>query len=305
MRDLMLRPARFVFLCLVVILAAAPAVAEIATAPIFQWQVKSETATITLVGSIHVGKPGFFPMADPFEKAFAASDALAVEVDMGSQENIQKAMALMMKDGVLPGDETLQDRLEPELYARLEAFAAEKGEPLAMYNKFKPGILAMILVMNEYTRQGFDAELGIDKHFLDLAREREKPIRELETLEAQMDLFLAIDDELDDKLVAEFLDQMDDLMEQTARMIDLWQAGDADGLDRLLQEQIGEDPAMTEFYRKLLDDRNVKMAETIDQWLGQDEDIFVVVGAGHFAGEMGILNLLEEKGWEVSQARAR
>ena len=192
MRDLMLRPARFVFLCLVVILAAAPAVAEIATAPIFQWQVKSETATITLVGSIHVGKPGFFPMADPFEKAFAASDALAVEVDMGSQENIQKAMALMMKDGVLPGDETLQDRLEPELYARLEAFAAEKGEPLAMYNKFKPGILAMILVMNEYTRQGFDAELGIDKHFLDLAREREKPIRELETLEAQMDLFLAI-----------------------------------------------------------------------------------------------------------------
>jgi uncharacterized protein YbaP (TraB family) len=59
---------------------------------------------------------------------------------------------------------------------------------------------------------------------------------------------------------------------------------------------------MTQFYRKLLDDRNVVMADKIDAWLGEDTDVFVVVGAGHFAGEMGILHLLEQKGWKVEQA---
>ena len=156
--------------------------------------------------------------------------------------------------------------------ALLEAFAADRGVPLAMYSKFKPGIVAMILVMEEYQRQGFDPELGVDLHFLEQARETSKLIRELETIEAQLDLFLEIDDKLDDILIEESLDQMDDLASEAMKMIGFWKSGDAQGLDRYLVEQMGDDPAMTEFYRKLLDDRNLKMADTIDSWLHQDED---------------------------------
>lgn len=272
--------------------------------PIYQWQVESPTATVTMAGSIHVGQPDFFPLPDPFEDAFRNADALAVEVDAVSPENVAKVQTMMMQQGMLPGDETLKDRLDPELYARLEAFAAEKGEPLAMYSKFKPGLVALILTMNEYQRQGFDMELGIDKHFLDQAREMDKPVRELETLEDQLKLFLEVDDELDDDLIAATLDQVDQLQEQTARMVALWKAGDVEGLDAFLQEQIGDDPEITAYYRKLLDDRNVGMADQIDAWLRGDEDVYVVVGAGHFAGDMGIVSLLEEKGWKVEQAHS-
>ena len=293
------RPRGGVLLLTVVLVLAATSVAA---GPLFQWEIQSETATLTLVGSIHVGKADFFPLADPFEEAFTAADALAVEVNMADPANMQKAAVLMMTQGMLPGETTLKDRLAPELMARLEAFAAERGIPLAMYQKFKPGIVAMVLVMEEYQRQGFDPELGIDKHFLDQATESAKPILELESLEAQLDLFLAIDDELEDIMLDEFLDQMIDLEEQTTKMVNLWKAGDVDGLDDFLQEQMGDEPAMAEFYRKLLDDRNVKMAETIDTWLGEDQNIFVVVGAGHFAGKMGILELLEQKGWKITQS---
>ena len=71
-------PVLGVTLFLILILAAASAVAG----PLFQWEIRSETATITLVGSIHVGKADFFPLAAPFEDAFTAADALAVEVNM-------------------------------------------------------------------------------------------------------------------------------------------------------------------------------------------------------------------------------
>ncbi len=291
-----------VFLLLVFLVLVA---ASAAAGPIFQWEIKSETATLTLVGSVHVGKADFFPLDASYEEAFTAADALAVEVNMIDPANIQQAQLLIMQKGMLPGEYTLKDRLSPELMTRLEAFAAERGAPLPMYQKLKPGIVAMILVMEEYQRAGYDPELGIDKHFLDQAGELSKPVRELETLEDQLDLFLAIDDQLDDILMSQFLDDMGEMVAQTEKMLALWKAGDVAGLDEFLQEQIGDDPNMVEFYRGLLDERNIKMAETIDSWLHQDKDVFVVVGAGHFAGEVGLLHLLEEKGWEITQATAQ
>jgi uncharacterized protein YbaP (TraB family) len=289
----------FVLLTAAYLAAASGAVAG--EQPLFMWQVESKTATVSLVGSIHVGKPDFFPLAESFEKAFAAAPVLAVEVDMTDPANLQKSAVLVMQKGMLPGDTTLEDRLSPELWQRMEKYAAENDMNLGMYTKFTPGIVAMLMVMEEYKKQGFDPELGIDKHFLDAAKEANKEIRELESIEAQLDLFFSIDDELDDVLVAEFLDQMDEVAAITEKMVALWKAGDVEGLDEFLQDQVGEDPDMAAFYRTLLDDRNVKMADKIDAWLQEDTDVFVVVGAGHFAGPQGILALLEDKGYTVRQ----
>ena len=295
---------RFLLGLLAVALMAAAAGPVLAgEKPIFMWQVKSETATVSLVGSIHVGKPDFFPLAEPFEKVFTATPVLAVEVDMTDPVNLQKSALLVMQKGMLPGDTTLADRLSPELWKRMQSYAADRNMNLQMYSKMKPGIVAIAMVMEEYKKHGYDAELGIDKHFLDMAHEQEKEIRELETIEAQLDLFFSIDDELDDILVREFLNQMDQIVVVTEQMVDLWNTGDVEGLDIFLQDQVGEDPAMVAFYRTLLDDRNVKMAEKIDDWLKADTDVFVVVGAGHFSGKMGIISLLEDKGYKVEQMR--
>jgi len=300
-RDKLNRLFLFTFLAAAFLVAAGPV--QAGEKPIFMWQVKSETATVSLVGSIHVGKPDFFPLAEPFEEAFTAAPVLAVEVDMTDPANLQKSGVLIMQKGMLPEGTTLADRLAPELWKRMEIYAAENNMNMAMYSKFKPGLVAMIMVLEEYKNQGFDPELGIDKHFLDAAYEQGKEIRELESIEAQLDLFFSIDDQLDDILMAEFLDQMDDIAVMTEEMVRLWKTGDADGLDKFLQDQMGEDPAMAVFYHTLLDDRNEIMAEKIDEWLKADTDIYVVVGAGHFSGSMGIISLLEGKGYKVRQMR--
>ena len=301
MQDRLNRLFLFAFLAATILVAAGPL--QAGENPIFMWQVKSETATVSLVGSIHVGKPDFFPLAEPFETAFSDAPVLAVEVDMTDPANLQKSGVLIMQKGMLPGGTTLQDRLSPEIWKRMEEYAAESNMNLAMYSKLKPGLVAMIMVLEEYKKQGFDPELGIDMHFLEAAKEQGKEIRELESIEAQLDLFFSIDDQLDDILMAEFLDQMDEIVTMTEEMVRLWKTGDVDGLDRFLQDQMGEDPAMAEFYRTLLDDRNVGMADKIVEWLEADTDIYVVVGAGHFSGPQGILSLLEDKGYKVRQMR--
>lgn len=292
---------RFLLIAAAALLLAASALPVSAGEPLYLWRIAGERATVHLTGSIHVGRPDFFPLAPALEEAFAAADALAVEVDVEDPANQQAAAMIMMQKALLPGDETLRTRLGEDVWARLEAYAADRGAPLAMYGKFKPGIVAMVLMMEEYQRQGFDPNLGIDKHFLDAAREAGKPIRQLESIEAQFELFLQVDDRLDDVLMAEMLDQMDDIGPMTERMVALWKSGDADGMERFMAEQTGDEPEMVAFYRELLDDRNVAMADSVDAWLAGDQDVFVVVGAGHFGGDQGLVRLLADKGWDVEQ----
>ena len=43
------------------------------------------------------------------------------------------------------------------------------------------------------------------------------------------------------------------------------------------------------------------MAYSLCSWLRGDEDVFVAVGAGHFAGQRGLPSLLRERGWAVTQ----
>ena len=118
-----------------------------------------------------------------------------------------------------------------------------------------------------------------------------------------MDQLISIDDNMEEIQISEFIDHMEEIVAETEEKFGLWKAGDVAGLDEFLQDQLGEDPERVDFYRTLLDDRNVKMAEKIDAWLAADTDVFVVVGAGHFSGEMGIVSLLEGKGHTVVQMR--
>jgi len=285
-----------------VVLLATAAHVSAAPAQLFMWRVASATATITLAGSIHVGRSDFFPLPESYEKAFAAASVLAVEVDMSDPAVVRDASVIMMREGLLPGDETLQSRLEPALFARLQGHAVAINFPLAMYSKFKPGLVAMALVMQEYVLQGFDPELGIDKHFLDAAHSANsssgkelssiKEVRALETVADQLDIFLSLGDVLDDILIAAVLDDAADIAATVDTLIAYWQCGDADGLDRLLQAEMGDGPEIEDFYRKLVDERNLAMAATIRGWLSDDQDIFVVVGAGHFGGENGLVKLL-------------
>ncbi len=284
-----------------VLWAAVTFAGQPAADDLFMWHLQSETAAITLVGSVHVGKPDFFPLPVPYEQAFAGSSVLAVEVDMSDPAVMADAARLMLEKGRLEAGETLESRLSTEVYRRLQERATEIGFPLAMYNTFRPGIVVVALMMQEYTRQGFDPELGVDKHFLDAAKERQLPVRSLETVGDQLNLFLDIDDVLDDLLVAESLDEATDIAGSIAEMLAYWRHGDADGLNAYMQLQMGEGPQMAAFYRRILDDRNVVMAATIRSWLDGDEDVFVVVGAGHFGGPNGLVKLLGcERGLPVA-----
>ena len=57
-----------------------------------------------------------------------------------------------------------------------------------MLANLRDRFLAPGFVQIEMKASGLSGEKGVDKHFLEKAKDAEKPVRELETLEAQMEV---------------------------------------------------------------------------------------------------------------------
>ncbi|MGH7820988.1 MAG: TraB/GumN family protein, partial [Candidatus Binatia bacterium] len=153
---------------------------------------------------------------------------------------------------------------------------------------------AMTITMMELKSLGIVAENGIDLHFLGRAR-GEKKIVELESAESQLELLSSFDGRQQQLFLEYTLRDVANLEKNFRDMFAAWRRGDAARLEELLKEPLRQSKEIVPIYRRLLDDRNVEMAEKIERYLKTDDTYFVVVGAGHLVGEKGLLRLLSRK----------
>ena len=72
--------------------------------------------------------------------------------------------------GMLPAGQSLDKVLSPETLAAVLKKFAELGIPAAPLKQFKPWLLSLTLQALEWQKAGFDTDLGLDKHFYDLAK---------------------------------------------------------------------------------------------------------------------------------------
>ncbi len=255
------------------------------------WEAKSPTATVYLLGSIHMGKDTMYPLKPVIEKAFQKSRALVVELNINTVNQKEVMEELYYKDG-----KTLKTELSDSLYKKFEDTFKKLGVSIVLFHSFKPSALIQTLSLLAYSKAGYKAELGVDVHFIKKAEKQKKEIIELETIEEQLDL---LTDEANDTSESYLYYALDDF-ESSITMVDSlmysWLDGDSDRLDRLVNSQAGENQENDEYMTKILDDRNYKMTDKIEGFLGTKKIYFVIVGAAHLVGEKGIVNLLLKTG---------
>ena len=144
------------------------------------------------------------------------------------------------------------------------------------------------------------AGLGIDKYFLDKAKDT-KRVEQLETAEGQIRLLSDIPPDLEEKYLSVSLDQAKKYQELGTTMQSAWIDGDADKMDAFLSRWFSEPAAIA---KKLREDRNPHMAEVAETYLKKKEPCFMVVGAAHLVGKEGVIRLLQKKGYKVEQVTA-
>lgn len=279
--------------------------AAVAQSPVFLWKITSNAGEVYLLGSIHLAKPDMYPLDARIEEAFRTADNVVVEVNVGGAGTAeQQALALQM--GVYSDGTTVQDHLSPEAFARFQGFLEERGLPLMVFQGFRPWMSAATLQILEMQRVGFDAEIGIERHFLRLAEQQDKVVHELETAEFQLRMLAEMPDDLQELFLISTIEEYESFAGRIDEMIASWRIGDSTVLANMLLDDYREKPEMRPLYQRILIDRNVGMAEKIVDMLEGGGKWFVIVGAAHLVGEQGLVEMLQRDahGFEVMQVGA-
>lgn len=265
----------------------------VADKPISLWMIESDQARVYLLGSIHVMRPNMYPLPEPINAAFAASDVAVFEVDMNKSSGVA-ARQLMQEKGLYAGHETIFTELSDETLKLLQAYFTSQGIDIAQFQRFRPWMLAVNIGMIELGKLGLDPSMGIDLHYQTRARQVGKTILALETFEEQIELLSGDTpavQELGLKLSLQHLDETPEFIEM---LIGGWARGDADGMYHAAAVDYERHPDLEAQFERLLDRRNEQMAEKIEGYLKTDQTYFVVVGALHMGGDNGLLSLLGE-----------
>jgi len=266
----------------------------------FLWKVEQNGNTVYLLGSIHVANDAMYPLRAEIGDAFAEADYLAVEVDItkGADPKIQE---FVEKITTYQDGSKLPDHISKETYEMLGEVLTEIGLPTNALDEVKVWNVSNTLAYLKMAGSDYDAGLGIDQYFLIQALESELPILELESFQSQLEMFDGFSKELQEGLLIgsllSFFDEQDesgiDVLSQ------MWVTGDEEVLAAMTKD-VAEQP---EYYKAMLEDRNIAMIEKIQGYLNNKEPktYFVVVGALHMLGKHGLVTLLEEKGLTVEK----
>ena len=255
-----------------------------------------------LFGTLHVGLPAFYPLEDRLTGALAASSTLALELDPGQpRADLQDALHTY---GMLAPGNPAYDGLPPQQKRRLDRLLQQGGLDASFMLSFKPVLLATMLALAEYTRQGYRSDLSSDAWLAREARRHHVRVLELESLGSQLALL--------DRLPApdrwRFLDEMMDTIESGAQrteaqeVVRAWSTADRDALDRIAEQCETDRSVSGRFVTQvLLKERNVGLADRLLQLLRAEDRTVAAIGVMHLLGTGSVPALMEQTGVSIER----
>ena len=274
---------------------SAPVLSARAASPV--WAIRGAHNTVYLAGSIHLlpAKDAALPPA--FDRAYADSAKLVMELDLGKIDPLAVG-GWMLEHGALPPGTTLRAVLGEERYTRVIAAAAELGLSAEILDAQAPWVVGLELADLEYVRLGLDPQQGVEEQLVQRAQTDGKPTAGLETLDQELGGLEALSRQEQLRLIDQTIAELKDSPAELQEVLSAWRNGDAAKLAALLSREYRSFPAL---YRPLVTARNERWVPQIEQLLRGQDNCLVVVGSLHLVGEGGLLELLRKDGFTATQ----
>ena len=222
--------------------------------------------------------------------ALEATEQLYLELDMDDKSiQMQMMKLMMMKDGA-----KLSTLLSPEDFKILDEFLKKNLNMSAkMFDSFKPFMISSMLFpkMLDCKSQSVESEL------MKITKEQNEEIFGLEKAEDQMKVFdeISYQDQADE-LLKTVKDNLEKDKKEFQEMITIYQNKDIEGMLKMMSDS--DNKITSENQDILLNDRNKNWIPIMVKTM-KDKPTFFGVGAGHLAGEEGVIKLLRKKGYKV------
>ena len=261
------------------------------------WEVKFDSNTVYLGGTVHLLRPSDYPLPEEYERAYQASSKIYLETDLSSMNELS-VQTKMLEQLTYQNARSLKTVLNEEAYTALSDYMVEIGMPLMMMENFKPGMVISTLQVMEFQRNGFTPQ-GVDVYFNNRAIEDAKTLGQLESIQEQIGFLASMGEGNESEFILLSIRDLEETTEIMNDMIAAWRTGNNDQLAAMfVTEMQNEAP---DLYDTLLRQRNLNWFPQIEQMLSDSVTEFVLVGAAHLVGPDGLLRLLSQKGYQVRQ----
>ncbi len=257
--------------------------------------------TMYLFGTMHVGQKEFYPLEPRIAAAVKGASTLALEIDP-AQDPALAAQALKNYGMTAPG--ATRQALSPAMRVRLDRALAKSGIDPAAVVQLKPWLVATVLAMAEYGRQGYKTELSVDGHLAQMAREAKVPVVALESASSQMSLFnrLSMAEQVG------FLEESIGLIEsgkqgaEVSKIVNAWRTADQAAFEDISVRASSDTSVSGRFVKHvLLEERNGALAEKLAQLLEREANTVAAIGVLHLIGVNSVPSLLGERGIAVER----
>lgn len=270
------------------------------------WIARKDGQSIHLIGTLHVSDPRMDAVMARLSPVVAQSGKLYLESTIKQQEAFQASLARDTSKVFLDGP-TLIDLMGEDDWQALAVELKARGMPPWMAAKMKPWFLSTLLAMPPCLAADSSAVNGLDRRLSDAALAAGTRVASLEDPEILIALMDSAPLEQQIRQLKASLTAFGGGEDGLATVTEAYFAENAPlAMEALKQAYLLEDPseadiaAWDDVITLLLDRRNRAWMEVI---LAEDAPRFTVAaGAGHLAGEQGLLNLLSEAGFSLERA---
>ncbi len=274
----------------------------------FLWKVEGGEAKKPsyLFGTVHVGKGPASHLHPLAAKAFDEATAVHTEAPLDMATQLGAATQMMRKDGKTLSQsigEDLVKQVDAELKVVNPAFNAKLFEPM------KTWAIALMVPM---LKLQIDGTKPLDMLLWEKAVKDGKKTAGMQTVAEQLSGFDTFKEEEQITYLKETLRSMREDREagkdSLQALVDAYITGDMAKVQEEFNKSLkgaldGDNKELGDrLMKKLLDDRNVIMADYIDATIKKSpEDVnFFAAGTGHFMGDNSVRALLEKKGYKVT-----
>ncbi|WP_017186676.1 TraB/GumN family protein [Alkalibacillus haloalkaliphilus] len=274
----------------------------------FFWEAEHNDKTIYFLGTVHAGHEEMYPMRDEIENAMDETELLLTEVDMSSAEAREELNEISRSYMYLPSGEKLEDYIPDEHMEEFKTLAEHPNMNYDVLNSLKPWAFLEFYSQQLIRETDYSFNNGVEYYLYDRMLD-DTDLLPLEDYEVVIKNAHDQSMEYQEYLMEDALNMTEEgYFESIENSVVAWRTGEESlrGEELLTRESLedSDHPELEEqYFEEMLFNRDEQMAERVDEIVhNHDADtIMVAPGFAHFFGPGNILELLEEKGYDIER----
>ena len=259
------------------------------------WEISGNglTKPSYLYGTIHMICKDDAALGDSLVAAIEKSDRVYFEVDMDNMMEMFSAF----KDFKMRNDTTLADLLSKEDYEKVKEYMESKSTilPFSQLETYKP-MLASSLLMESGI--GCEESVAMEQLILEVAKRNKKRVEGLETMSYQASIFDSIPYKLQAEQLLKYVNDGGSKSEADKQFEEMVEAYKEQDIEKLGKFVAADDGGLGNYEDILIYHRNRNWVEKL-KTIMRERSLTIAVGAGHLAGEKGVIKLLRKEGYTV------